>query len=166
MKHECSHLDDESLGAYVDGELHGPAQQAAADHLTVCSACREAAATLGALGSALRQAEAPTWDAEAMIALVDAGISALETEDGAMGCAQATPLGRTVERASRALRSRRRLALRFAAAAAVAVLVFAFCVAGYVCRREMAAQDKILVDSHYVVRSGNAGALLVSYPGR
>jgi hypothetical protein len=33
-------------------------------------------------------------------------------------------------------------------------------------RRELTAQDKLLVDSHYIIRSGNVGALLVSYPGR
>jgi len=39
-------------------------------------------------------------------------------------------------------------------------------IAGTAYRRELTAQDKLLVDSHYMVRSGNVGTLLVSYPRR
>ncbi len=63
------------------------------------------------------------------------------------------------------MKSRRRSALGFAAAAVI-LLVSLVGAAGYVYRREMIAQDRVLVDSHYIIRSGNAGALLVSYPGR
>ncbi|HBK59807.1 MAG TPA: hypothetical protein DDZ84_03305, partial [Firmicutes bacterium] len=78
MKRESGHLDAETLGAYIDGELHGPARQAAADHLRVCSTCRETASALGAPGSAARQVQAPEWNVEALVARVEAGISALE----------------------------------------------------------------------------------------
>ena len=167
----CAHLDDESLGAYVDGELHGWARQAAADHLRGCLACREAAEAIAALGSAVRRCESPGWDVEAMVALVDAGIS--RPEAGAAGMVRAWR-SRMVEGALRGswagrvagwIRSRRRLAFGLG----IAVIVLAVSVlgiAGAAYRRELTAQDKLLVDSHYMVRSGNVGALLVSYPRR
>lgn len=163
------HLDDESLGAYVDGELHGWAKQAAADHLRTCSACRAAAEAIAALGSAARRSGSPEWDVEAMVALVDAGISGA----GALGvaCASRNRTAESVHRESWAgrvagwIRYHRRLALGLG----VAVIVLAVSVlgiAGTAYRRELTAQDKLLVESHYIVRSGNVGALLVSYPGR
>lgn len=163
------HLDDESLGAYVDGELHGWAKQAAADHLRTCSGCREAAEIAAALGSAARHCESPEWDVEAMVALVDAGISEARVVGGT--CASRGSMAESVLRGSRAgrvagwIRSHRRLAVGLG----VAVIVLAASVlgiAGTAYRRELTAQDKLLVDSHYIVRSGNVGALLVSYPGR
>jgi hypothetical protein len=165
----CVHLDDESLGAYVDGELHGWAGQAAADHLRTCSACREAAEVIAALGGAVRRCESPEWDVEAMVAQVEASISRSE----AVGMVRASR-SRVVEsalwggwagRAAGWIRSHRRLALGLG----IVVIVLAVSVlgiAGAAYRRELTAQDKLLVDSHYMVRSGNVGALLVSYPRR
>lgn len=188
-----AHLDDESLGAYVDGELRGWAEEAAADHLRTCSECREAAGILAALGSAVRRLEVPEWDIEAMVALVDAGISgagagacaAAGAEDSAVAGAGAgaeagrasvacesrrrtawgVPRGSYPRRIAAWISSRRRLALGLGIAVTVLV-VSALGLAGVAYRRELTAQDKFLVDSHYIVRSGNAGALLVSYPGR
>ena len=171
-RHSSSvHLDDESLGAYVDGELSGWARQAAADHLRGCPACRQAAEDIAALGSAARRCESPNWDVEAMVALVDAGISRPDTE--AAGMVRASH-GRIVEAALGGswagwaagwIRSHRRLALELVIAAIV-MAVSALGIAGAAYRRELMEQDKVLVDSHYMVRSGNVGALLVSYPRR
>jgi len=163
------HLDDESLGAYVDGELHGWAKQAAADHLRTCSACRAAADAIAGLGSAARRLESPEWDVEAMVALVDAGIS--RTGVVGVACASRSRAAKTVRRESwvgRAagwIRSHRRLALGLGVAVIV-LAVSALGIAETAYRRELTAQDKLLVDSHYIIRSGNVGALLVSYPGR
>lgn len=169
LHNTCVHLDDESLGAYADGELHGRAGEAAADHLRTCATCREAAEAIAALGSAARRCESPDWDVEAMVAQVEASISRSE----AVGVVRASH-GRMVEGALRGswgdrvagwIRSHRRFA--FGLGIAVIVLaVSALGIAGAAYRRELTAQDKLLVDSHYMVRSGNVGALLVSYPRR
>jgi len=164
-----SHLDDESLGAYVDGELHAWAEQAAADHLRTCSPCRAAAEAIAALGSAARRSESPEWDVEAMVALVDAGIS--ETGAVGMACESRGSMAEGMLRGSWAgrvigwVRSHRRFALGLGIALIV-LAVSVLGVAGTAYRRELTAEDKLLVDSHYIVRSGNVGALLVSYPGR
>ncbi len=165
----CVHLDDESLGAYVDGELHGWARQAAADHLRTCAACREAAEAIAALGSAARHCESPEWDVEAMVALVEAGISRHEVAGVVRASrsqmVESAPRGILGDRAAGWIRSRRRFALGLG----IAVIVLAVSVlgiAGAAYRRELTAQDKLLVDSHYMVRSGNVGTLLVSYPRR
>jgi len=165
----CVHLDDESLGAYVDGELRGWAGRAAADHLRTCAACREAAEVIAALGSAARRCESPDWDVEAMVAQVEVSIS----RSLAVGVVRASH-GRTVEGAVRGSWAGRaagwvRSHGRFAFGLGIAVIVLAVSalgIAGAAYRRELTAQDKLLVDSHYMVRSGNVGALLVSYPRR
>lgn len=165
----CVHLDDESLGAYVDGELCGWAGQAAADHLRTCTACGQAAEAIAALGSAARRCESPEWDVEAMVAQVEVGISGLEAVGVARASrsqmAEGTIRGSWARRAAGWIRSHSRFA--FGLAIAVIVLaVSALGIAGAAYRRELTAQDKLLVDSHYMVRSGNVGALLVSYPRR
>lgn len=172
MKREDRHLSDELLGAYLDGELNAPALRAVSDHLRVCSECSDAAEALGALGSAARRIQAPMWDLEAMVALVDAGISAPGAGDemqsdarvGGAGAAGLAGLADLAGRAARWAQSRQRLAMGLAVAAALLISVLG--AAGYVYRREMIAEDTVLVRSHYIVRSGNVGALLVSYPGR
>ena len=165
----CVHLDDESLGAYVDGELHGWAGQAAADHLRTCAACREAAEAVAALGGAARHCESPEWDVEAMVAQVEVGISGLEAVGVARASrsqmAEGTIRGSWARRAAGWIRSHRRFALGLGIALVV-LAVSMFGIAGTAYRRELTEQDKLLVDSHYMVRSGNVGALLVSYPRR
>ena len=168
MNRERGHLCDELLGAYIDGEIDGPSQQAADDHLRVCAACREAAAAMAALGAAARQADPPNWDVEGMVAMVASGIGKLEPEVQAGSLAGGANRAAVAGRASRACRwiqSRKRLALGFAAVAAI-LLASVLVAAGYAYRRGMIAEEQVFVNSHYIVRSGNVGALLVSYPGR
>lgn len=146
-----NHPDELAIEAYIDDELAEQERTAVADHLQDCSRCRHYAQSVELFRRAVRSdattarvgADDEQWDVEVMVQQVQMGINA-EVRHG------------------------RRRILRWLVPAAAAAVAAAVVIGSMsiVFRRNMIAQERNLVETHYVVRSGAAPAVLVSYPGR